>query len=262
MRANLGLSLNQEKTQITHWRDRALFLGYALEGRNNVNGTGWLYLTVPLEAVRRVTAKIQQATRYPQAPEYDVFQNINAIARGWSNYYRYAYNIHTVGGKLSLIIYWRTVHYLATRHRRSIAAIMRDTYARDPHTGCLALYIATPGKPQTPEHRYFLWHKTLPRLPLNAALAYRVQDREAYLNLGWARGRSTHKKLTTRAEAGNRCACCGAHATTHSVHHPNRLAKVKRVKKGWGHVAQSGMDQQTTLLCHRCHMTHHQAAGP
>ena len=261
MGATLGLTLNQEKIQITHWRDKAHFLGYALEGRSNVSGTGWLYLSVPRDAIRKVTAKIQQATRYPQAPEYDVFQNINAIARGWSNYYRYAYNMNRVGGKLSMIIYWRTAHYLGKRRRCSIAALMRVAYARDPRTGCLALYVATPGKPQTAEHRYFLWHKTLPRLGLNTSPAYQVQDREAYLNLGWARGRSTHKKLTTRAEAGDRCACCGAQAATHSVHHPNRLSKVKRVKKGWGHVAQSGLEQQTMLLCHRCHVAHHRAAG-
>ncbi|HSH80638.1 MAG TPA: group II intron reverse transcriptase/maturase [Herpetosiphonaceae bacterium] len=261
MRDNLGLTLHEEKTHITHWRDTVPFLGYTLEGRSNRNGTGWLYLGVARDAIRRVTAKVQQATRYPQAPEYDVFQNINAIARGWSNYYRYAHNATNVGGKLSTIVYWRTVHYLAMRRRRSIAAVMRDSYARDPRTGCLALFVATPGKSQTPEHRYFLWHKLLPRLPLNAVPTYQVQDREAYLNLGWARGRSTHKKLATRAEAGNQCARCGADASTHEVHHPHRLSKVKRVKKGWGHVAQSGMDQQTTLLCRRCHMAHHTAAG-
>ena len=110
-----GSDPQSEKDSDYHWRTSAHFLGYALEGRSNVSGTGWLYLSVPRDAIRKVTAKIQQATRYPQAPEYDVFQNINAIARGWSNYYRYAYNMNRVGGKLSMIIYWRTAHYLGKR---------------------------------------------------------------------------------------------------------------------------------------------------
>ncbi len=262
LRANLGLTLNHDKTHITHWRETVHFLGYDLEGRANANGTGWLYLTVPRDAIRKVTEKIQQATRYPQAPEYDVFHNVNAVARGWSNYYRYAHNNNRIGGKLSTIIYWRTVHYLGKRQRRSIAKIMRDHYARDPRTGCLGLFIYKPGHAQTPEHRYFLWHKTLPRLPLNAHTTYQVQDHEAYLNTGWAQGRSEQKKWETRTKAGNRCEGCGATETQLYVHHPNRLARAKRVKKGSSHVAQSGLEQHTKLLCYTCHMAHHHHASP
>ena len=40
MKSNLGLTLNQEKTHITHWREQLRFLGYELEGRPNRNGTG------------------------------------------------------------------------------------------------------------------------------------------------------------------------------------------------------------------------------
>jgi hypothetical protein len=78
-------------------------------------------------AVRRVVAadgyigQLQRATHFPQAPEYDVFQNVNAIARGWSNYYHYAHNNNVTGGKLSQVIYWLTVHYLGKRHRHSLA---------------------------------------------------------------------------------------------------------------------------------------------
>ena len=117
MKTNLGLTLNQDKTHITHWQDKVRFLGYELEGRRNRNGTGWLHLGIPRDAVRNVVAKVQQATRYSQAPEYDVFRNVNAIARGWMNYYRYAHNNNVTGGKLSMVIYWRTVHYLGKRHR-------------------------------------------------------------------------------------------------------------------------------------------------
>jgi group II intron reverse transcriptase/maturase len=261
MQTNLGLTLNQDKTRITHWREKLPFLGYELEGRRNANGTGWLYLAVPRDAIRRVTHKIQSATRYPQAPEYDVFQNVNAIARGWTNYYRYAHNTNAVGGKLSSIIYWRTAHYLGKRQRRSIAKVMRDHYARDPRTGCLGLYIYKPGHPQTAQHRYFLWHKTLPRLPLNTATTHYVQDREAYLTTGWAKGRSEHTKWETRTRAENRCESCGTTTARLYVHHPNRLAHAKRVKKGSSPVAQSGMEQHTKLLCHTCHMQHHHYAS-
>jgi hypothetical protein len=88
-----------------------------------------------------------------------------------------------------------------------------------------------------------------------------VQDTPAPINQNWAQGRSQHKKLETQARAELRCEQCGATGVTLYVHHPNRLAKAKRVKKGMGHVAQSGMEQQTKLLCHACHMAHHHYAS-
>jgi hypothetical protein len=257
MQTHLGLALNQDKTHVTHWQDQLRFLGYELEGRTNPNGTGWLHLDIPKDAVRNAVAKIQQATRFPQAPEYDVFKNINAISRGWTNYYRYAHNISPTGGKLSMVIYWHTAHYLGKRHRRSIPTVMKNHYARDPKTGCLGLFVQTPGKLQTPENRYFVWHKTPTRLQLGASSAYFVDDKQAYVNSNWAKGRSQQKKLETQTKAGLQCQNCGANGVLLYVHHPNRLANAKRVKKGMGHVAQSGMEQETVLLCRSCHLSYH-----
>jgi group II intron reverse transcriptase/maturase len=257
MKANLGLTLNQDKTHITHWQEKVRFLGYELEGRPNPNGTGWLHLGIPKDAVRNVVAKLQQATHYSQAPEYDVFRNVNAIARGWMNYYRYAHNTNVTGGKLSMVIYWQTVHYLGKRHRRSIAKVMKDHYARDPKTGCLGLYVHTPTQSQTTQNRYFLWHKTPTRLGLGTSAAYQVLDEQPYIDRGWAKGRSLHKKLETKTRAKQACEHCRTMDGRLYVHHPNRLAKAKRVTKGMGHVAQSGLEQKTILLCHTCHTAYH-----
>lgn len=257
MKTNLGLTLNQDKTHITHWQDKVRFLGYELQGRSNRNGTGWLHLGIPREAVRHVIAKVQQATRYSQAPEYDVFRNVNALARGWINYYRYAHNLNVTGGKLSLVIYWQAVHYLGKRHRRSIAKVMKDHYARDPKTGCLGLYANTPAKPQSPENRYFVWHKTPTRLGFDAHSSHAVQDEQPYIDNGWAKGRSLHKKVETRAKAKQACERCGTTEGRLYVHHPNRLAKATRVTKGMGPVTQSGMQQKTVLLCQNCHVIYH-----
>ena len=259
MQIKLGLTLNQDKTHVTHWQDKLRFLGYELEGRPNPNGTGWLHLGIPKEAARNVTAKIQQATRYSQAPDYDVFKNVNAVARGWMNYYRYAHNTSVTGGKQSMVIYWRTAHYLGKRHRCSIAKIMKDHYARDPKTGCLGLYVPIPGKPQMPENRYFVWHKTPTRLQLGVSSAYSVDDRQAYIDRGWAKGHSQQQRLETRTKADLQCQHCGTSGVMLYVHHPNRLANAKRVKKGMGHVAQSGIEQEAVLVCRSCHTSYHQA---
>lgn len=257
LRENLGLTLHQDKTLITHWSKQLRFLGYHLEGRANPNGTRWLHLGVPKEAVRSIVAKIKRAAAYPQAPTYDVFRNVNAVARGWTNYYRYAHDNNVVGGKLSMVIYWRTAHYLGKKFRCSIAKVMRKHYGRDPKTGCKALFVYKPGQTATSESRYFIWHKTPRRLTFSSSTVCDVQNQQAYVDTGWVKGRSLHKRLETRAAADDTCQVCGATGVSLFVHHPNRLREATRVKKGWGHVAASGMKQQTKLLCRSCHLAHH-----
>ncbi len=88
-----------------------------------------------------------------------------------------------------------------------------------------------------------------------------VQDIQPYVNRGWAKGRSQQKKLETQANANRQCEHCGASGVALYVYHPNHLAKAKRVKKGSGHVAQSGMEQDTILLCRACHMAYHHHAS-
>ncbi len=257
MQINLGLPLNQEKTLITHWRKQLRFLGYDLQGRTNPNGTKWLHFSVPKAAVREVVAKIKRATAYSQAPAYDVFFNVNAVVRGWTNFYRYAHNNNVIGGKLSQVIFWRTAHYLAKKHRCSLAKMMPKHYDRSPTTRCKALFVYKPNKTPTEETRYFIWHKTAKRLSLVSTWASTVQDQQAYINTNWAKGRSLQKQLETQTEANHTCQGCGTTLDPLSTHHPNRLSKAKRVKKGAGHVARSGLEQQTKLLCHTCHMAHH-----
>ena len=134
---------------------------------------------------------------------------------------------------------------------------MRKHYGRSPKTGCKALFVYHPDKQPSPETRYYLWHKTPKRLTFASTTVKSVQDRQAHINTGWAAGHSLHKRLETKAAAGNACQACGATDVPLFVHHPNRLRKAKRAKKGVAHVANAGMQQQTKLLCRACHLAHH-----
>jgi group II intron reverse transcriptase/maturase len=257
LQENLGLTLNISKTLVTHWRKRLRFLGYHLQGRRSSKGTHWLHLSVPEEAVREVVAKVKQATAYPQAPEYDVFVNVNAIARGWTNYYRFAHTSSVVAGRLANVIFWRVAHYLGKKHRKSLRKIMRRHYARDPRTGCKALFVQKPGADRQTPSRYFIWHKRPQRFSLFTREAAAVQVVKPRLNTGWAAGHSLAQRARARTEAQGVCQSCGQSDLPLFLHHPNGLRNAKRVRKGYGHVARSGMDQQGKMLCQTCHLEHH-----
>jgi hypothetical protein len=89
--------------------------------------------------MRGAIKRIQQATAYPQAPAYDVFMNVNAIARGWTNYDRFAHNSNKVAGRLVTAVLWLTAHYLGKKHRQSIRKLMCRHYVRHPRSGCMTL---------------------------------------------------------------------------------------------------------------------------
>jgi RNA-directed DNA polymerase len=257
LRHTLGLTLNQDKTLVTHWQERVRFLGYHLQGRRDSRGTPWLHLSVPPEAMQNVVARIKQATAYAQAPELDVFTNVNAIARGWTNYYRFAHNSNVVAGRVATAVFWCVAHYLGKKHRQSIPRVLHSHYARDPNTNCKALFVHRPDGKQGDRSRYFLWHKRPQRLPLVAQEATEVQLDKPHLNTSWATGHSLAQRVTAKAVAQGVCQNCGRSDQPLYLHHPNRLRNAPRVRKGFGHVAQAGLDQKGKMLCQTCHLEHH-----
>jgi len=130
---------------------------------------------------------------------------VNAVSRGWSNYYRYAHNISTISTKLTSIIFWRTIHYLGKKRCRSVTVLMRRRSRRHPKTGCKALFTYKPGTSPTPENRYYLWHKTARRLSIASRTAWYVQDKQAVIDTNWAKGHSQHKRLKIREKTNHQC---------------------------------------------------------
>jgi group II intron reverse transcriptase/maturase len=257
LKTQLGLHLNADKTLITHWTDSLRFLGYQLQGRRDARGTPWLHLSVPPEAVQSLVTRIKQATKYPQAPEFDVFQNVNALVRGWTNYYRFAHTSNKVAGRIITIVFWRSLHYLGQKHRRSLRKMMRRRYVRNPKTGCMTLFVQRPGAKSTGDPRYYLWHKRPKRLSLMSSALPTISDKQPYLNTNWGSGHSQSDRLEALAQADHSCQSCRRNDLPLVLHHPNRLRNVKRVQKGYGHVARSGADQPGKVLCHPCHLVHH-----
>jgi RNA-directed DNA polymerase len=92
LQEKLGVTQHPDKTHITHWSERFRFLGYDLRGQRNLNGTHWLRLTIPPEAERKLKQQVKRLCGYIHIPETDLFTSVNALMRGWTQYYRYAHN--------------------------------------------------------------------------------------------------------------------------------------------------------------------------
>lgn len=250
LRDGLGLTLSEEKTLITHVSEKIRFLGYDLQGIQNPNGTRWARLSIPDEKCRAVVEKVKQATRYRHAPELDVITNVNAIVRGWSNYYRFANDSKTCFSKLTGIVFWLTAHYMGRKHNLSVKQSMERAYWRDPQTGKMALSTRHPNG-----NRVFLWNKYPSHVSILVAGGH-TEDRQPYISTMWADGHSIEKKAQLVAVAEGKCEHCGAEGAALIGHHPNRLAKAGR---GNASRAASGYEQRGKLLCRDCHYLYHKA---
>ncbi len=251
LEVHLGLTQHPLKTRITHWDKRFRFLGYDLRGRRNPNGTRWLRLSIPPDKERDLKEKIKRWCSYTQIPALDLFLNVNAQVRGWSQYFRYANNATQRFNYLTGVVYWLTAHYLGRKHRRSIRKVMRMHYGVDPSSGKKALYVTgSRGK------RVFIWNKPPQRCSVFSKVV-KARDTQPLPLMSWAEGRSYEQRQALHAAKGQTCQHCGRTRTRLVVHHPNRLGRKAKRKSGPANVIASGQEQHAKLLCLECHLRHH-----
>jgi group II intron reverse transcriptase/maturase len=250
LQEKLGLTQHPEKTQMTHWDDRFRFLGYDLRGQRNLNGTRWLRCSIPPEKERALKAKVKRFCSYTQIPELDLFMSVNALMRGWANYFRYANNATNRFYYLTGVVYWLVAHYLGRKHRCSIPQAMRTSYGVDPTSGKRALYTSKGGK------RVYIWNKPPQRQSIFSG-ALGAKDVQPFPMTGWASGRSYEQRMEAKQSAGQCCQHCGTTTPKLIVHHPNRLGKHGQRKRGPANVIASGAEQRVKLLCPECHKQHH-----
>ena len=111
-----------------------------------LNGTRWLRLSIPPEKERDLKRKVKRLCGYTQIPELDLFMSVNALMRGWANYFRYANNATKRFCYLTGVVYWLVAHYLGRKHRCSYQKVMRTSYGVDPASGKRALYTRQRGQ--------------------------------------------------------------------------------------------------------------------
>ena len=127
----LKLTLNAEKTLITHWTDRVTFLGFELRGiKSHDNGARRApRLIIPHETEERVKHTVAKLTRQSFIDPGDMIDSVNLVLKGWMGYYCYATNPHQVFARVLHHAFWCLVRYLNKRRkRRGAKKVMRYYY--------------------------------------------------------------------------------------------------------------------------------------
>jgi group II intron reverse transcriptase/maturase len=253
----MGLALSEEKTKLTHWRYRVHFLGYQLHGKPTRKGTSIRpILSIPREKVQKIKEALRVVSGYHHIPEADAINQMSAMFRGWCNYYRYATAPQATFSDLSRYTWWQYAHYVARKHRLSIAQMIRQ----EQQAGRLGEVIKNGRKSNT--FRIFVEKKALtldlfpPRTGQIRALATRGQwtvDLKPVIPTNWQSGRSLATRLAALERAKGVCERCGEKPVA-NIHHTVPI----RGKTFLARIMSDRAQLYTALaLCKECHLEVH-----
>lgn len=268
LRDELKLELNQDKTLITHARDgRAKFLGYEVHtmhaddqrdrrGQRGINGG--IGLRVPRSVVNEHCARYMRYSKPAHRPKllndsaYSIVARYQAEYGGLVQYYRLAYNLHTLQ-RLKWVAETSLVRTLANKLRTTGRKIYRryGTRITTADGTYKVLQVVVPREGREPLEAHF------GAIPLRRNPWAAIVESE---HIVWS-GRS---ELLDRLLA-QQCELCGG-LDDIEVHHIRKLADLGRPGRSrsrWMEV-MAARRRKTLVVCRACHdeIHHGRYAGP
>ena len=259
LRDELKLELSDEKTLVTHARDEcAKFLGYEIHilhaddkhdhrGQRCINGS--VGLRVPKSVIENHCGKYMRSTKPIHLTQrvnddiYSIVAQYQAEYRGIVQYYRMAYNLHTMG-KLKRIMELSLVKTLAKKLKTTCQEIyQRYSATIDTKDGTYkVLKVLVERDSEKPLITYFggvslRWSKWV-----------EIDDNQS--NQIW-NGRSE----VVRRLLAQKCEICGA-TDNIEVHHIRKLADIKqkgRNERPEWMIKMSARKRKTLVVCRQCH---------
>jgi len=131
----LMLTLNMDKTHITHVNDGFTFLGHRIIRKRGPRGTMRPVTTIPIDKFRNFAHKlVKELSGNYSVNKIDLVESLNRKLAGWANFYRFTDYTAVVYGKLDRIIFWKLAHWLARKYRTAIKLLIRQ-WVRYPADG-------------------------------------------------------------------------------------------------------------------------------
>jgi hypothetical protein len=131
LEGELKLTLNIEKTHITHVNDGFVFLGHRIIRKRGPRGRMRPVTTIPWEKYRGFAERlVKQLSGNYSMNRMDLLESLNRQIAGWAAFYQYTDYTATVFVKLDRTLFWKFGYWLAQKYRRGFPALMRDHVQR------------------------------------------------------------------------------------------------------------------------------------
>jgi len=127
----LLLTLNMEKTKITHVNDGFVFLGHRIIRKRNGRGKMRIVSTIPHAKAHNFSVAIAKmlSTDYDESPVAMV-ERINSKLIGWANFYLYVDNKAVIFNKIDHVVFWKMTSWLKRKYRLRTKPLMKKGWFR------------------------------------------------------------------------------------------------------------------------------------
>ena len=141
LEGELKLTMNMEKTRVTHVNDGFVFLGHRVIRKRGPHGRMRPVTTIPHEKLQAFAAKlVKELSGNYSANKIDLVEHLNRQLVGWANFYRFTDYTAIMYGKLDSIVFWKLAHWLARKYRTSIKSLTRQWF-RHPANGMAKTWV-------------------------------------------------------------------------------------------------------------------------
>lgn len=139
----LKLTLNMEKTHITHVNDGFVFLGHRIIRKRGPRGNMRPVTTIGWAKYRGFAERlVKQLSGNYGMNRMDMVESLNRQLAGWAAFYQYTDFTATVFNKVDRTVFWKLGYWLARKYRRGFRSLMRD-HVRVPETGRAKTWVLT-----------------------------------------------------------------------------------------------------------------------
>ncbi len=122
----LRLTLNMEKTHITHVNDGFTFLGHRIIRKRGSKGIMRSVTQIPRDKFNKFAHQIVKLlSGNHNTNKVDMIEKLNQLITGWTNFYRYTTYTAMIFQKLDRIIFWKLGHWLARKYKTRVNKLIR-----------------------------------------------------------------------------------------------------------------------------------------
>ncbi|WP_425411716.1 reverse transcriptase domain-containing protein [Marinobacterium litorale] len=125
----LKLTLNMEKTKITHVNDGFVFLGHRIIRKRSRLGDMRVVSTIPRDKAKGFAASLTALLSGNHSEsKIDMVGTINRKLKGWAAFYQFVDYKAKVFSYIDRVVFWKLAHWLGHKYRARIKLLMRHWF--------------------------------------------------------------------------------------------------------------------------------------
>jgi RNA-directed DNA polymerase len=141
LEGELKLTLNMEKTHITHVNDGFTFLGHRIIRKRGPRAIMRPVTMIPMEKFRNFAAKlVKELSGNYHVNKIDMVEGLTRKLAGWANFYCFTDFTATIYRKLDRVVFWKLAHWLARKYKTSIKKLVKQ-WVRRPDKGMAKTWV-------------------------------------------------------------------------------------------------------------------------